>query len=63
VLGGETTSVQSFIAESGPEGKRASWTTLVTSFVYWPVAILGLLIFGLRRVMPLSTAGAGESRS
>ncbi len=47
-LGGETTGVQSFIAESAPEGRRATWTTVVTSFVYWPVAVLGVLIFGLR---------------
>lgn len=50
-LGGETTGVQSFIAESAPDGQRARWTTLVTSFVYWPVALLGLLILGLRGVL------------
>lgn len=50
-LGGETTGVQSFIAESAPDGKRATWTTLVTSFVYWPVVLVALLIFGLRAAL------------
>src|SRR6476620_814605 len=47
-LGGETTGVESYIAESAPDGKRASWTSLVMSFAYIPVALVACFILGLR---------------
>jgi len=50
-LGGETTGVESYIAESAPDGKRASWTSLVMSFAYIPVALVACFILGLRTVM------------
>lgn len=50
-LGGETTSVESYIAESAPEGKRATWTSAVMSFAYVPVAVVAVFILGIRAVM------------
>ena len=50
-LGGETTGVESYIAESAPDGKRASWTSLVMSFAYIPVALVARFILGLRTAM------------
>src|SRR5207248_11517301 len=50
-IGGETTGVESFISESAPAGRRASWMSLVMSFSYWPTAAAALFIFGTRAVL------------
>jgi MHS family proline/betaine transporter-like MFS transporter len=50
-LGGETTGVESYIAESAPDGKRASWMATVMSFVYWPAAAVAVFVLGVRSVM------------
>lgn len=50
-LGGETTGVESYIAESAPDGKRATWMTKVMSFVYWPAAAVAVFVLGVRTSM------------
>jgi len=50
-LGGETTGVESFLAESAPDGKRATWTATGMSFVSWGPALVALVIVGIRSVM------------
>ena len=50
-LGGETTGVESYITESAPEGKRASWMGKAMSFVYWAPALVAFTILGLRSAM------------
>jgi MFS transporter, MHS family, proline/betaine transporter len=50
-IGGETTGVESFISESAPDDKRASWMTIVMSFAYWPTATAALVIFGTRAAL------------
>ena len=50
-LGGETTGVESFIAESAPDGKRATWMAKAMAFVYWPAAAVAVFVLGVRAVM------------
>ncbi|WP_256983440.1 MFS transporter [Rhodococcus sp. 15-649-2-2] len=50
-IGGETTGVESYIVESAPATKRASWMGTVKSFSYWPVAAVAAIIFGLRSAL------------
>jgi MHS family proline/betaine transporter-like MFS transporter len=50
-LGGETTGVESFIAESAPDGKRATWTATGMSFVSWGPVLVALVIVGIRSAM------------
>lgn len=50
-LGGETTGVESFIAESAPEGRRATWTATGMSFVSWGPVLVALVIVGIRSAM------------
>ncbi|OZC61966.1 MFS transporter [Rhodococcus sp. 15-725-2-2b] len=50
-IGGETTGVESYIVESAPATKRASWMGAVKSFSYWPVAAVAAIIFGLRSAL------------
>jgi len=50
-LGGETTGVESYITESAPADKRASWMTIAMSFVYWAPALVAFVILGIRSAM------------
>lgn len=50
-IGGETTGVESFITESAPDGRRATWMTRVMAWAYWPAAIVAVVILGIRLIL------------